>query len=472
MLLTLLWVFGALVAWVVGTAVVNAVLYVAMLCLGMRPIEPVAKMLLAGEGLSSGTPCLINNVHGCLFLSKTNRANVEAVFRDVYTKHPEMVAVPVFPRFLWPYWARDKHFVLEDQVISYEEHYSHEQLRARLSELLSTPLPANRPLWEAHIFEDIGNNQSFFCFRLNHCLGDGYALLRMMYGACTDLPPPTKSKGGRTQSQVFGMLPKLPGAAVKLLFMQPDQPSALRAANPGPPTRSRGCDWAMVDCKVDELKQIIRDAPAKFTVNEVLSAATGRALALSCEARGKPLKTRPHAAVWASLCPMSEMYTPISKKKPMRFGCDKLGAVMMKMSTNTATPMAQLEESQRELRQLLSSPEPVVANKLMAVIGLLPYPLSEMLWHISAYKGTLSFSNIQGPATQIGWAKARIDGVVFLVPSQQNIGMFFHTISYNNRISVAVDADSATLNDQDITDLCHKWFPQALKDILGTLQSN
>lgn len=82
-----------------------------------------------------------------------------------------------------PYWERIEDFDLETHVyrLDLPEPKDKAALQRFVGTLSSRPLDERRPLWEAYLFEEYEGG-SAVVVRLNHCLGDGFALMWVLFG--------------------------------------------------------------------------------------------------------------------------------------------------------------------------------------------------------------------------------------------------------------------------------------------------
>lgn len=82
-----------------------------------------------------------------------------------------------------PYWERIEDFDLETHVyrLDLPEPKDKATLQRFVGTLSSRPLDERRPLWEAYLFEEYEGG-SAVVVRLNHCLGDGFALMWVLFG--------------------------------------------------------------------------------------------------------------------------------------------------------------------------------------------------------------------------------------------------------------------------------------------------
>lgn len=84
-----------------------------------------------------------------------------------------------------PDWETVEDFDIHNHV--YEVNLPEPQGQAEFEEfvgkLMSRPMDERRPLWEAYLLQEAGEDGgSALAIRLDHCIGDGFALMYVMYG--------------------------------------------------------------------------------------------------------------------------------------------------------------------------------------------------------------------------------------------------------------------------------------------------
>jgi WS/DGAT/MGAT family acyltransferase len=70
-------------------------------------------------------------------------------------------------------------------------------LRALVSDLMSERLDLARPPWQTHLIEGVGRGCAVLT-RVHHCVGDGYALVRILLSMADPIPAPDPGLARRT----------------------------------------------------------------------------------------------------------------------------------------------------------------------------------------------------------------------------------------------------------------------------------
>lgn len=84
-----------------------------------------------------------------------------------------------------PYWETVENIDIETHVydISLPKPADDEAFQEFIGQLMSRPLDERRPLWEAYLIEDVDKGDgNAVVFRINHSIGDGFALLYVLLG--------------------------------------------------------------------------------------------------------------------------------------------------------------------------------------------------------------------------------------------------------------------------------------------------
>ena len=127
------------------------------------------------------------------------------------------------PRFRWRVIAADRgsgHHWETDENLDLDWHLQEvtlpnpgddAALREFVNGWMSTPLDAERPLWQVHLIQN-HNQGSAMLWRLHHCIGDGIALMLAML-SLTDLEPEAEGREGNPLAELFSSQPPAPAEA-------------------------------------------------------------------------------------------------------------------------------------------------------------------------------------------------------------------------------------------------------------------
>ncbi len=380
-------------------------------------------------------------------------------------------------RFGRPYWEDDPNFDLSSHIhrVALPAPGDHSALQAMVSDLMSTPLDFSKPLWHFHVIEGY-EGRSVLLTRLHHAIADGIALVQVMLSMTDteqDAPmmqaqPPRKPKGWnpltpvvRPARSAVKLTQKTVGTAIKTSVNVARDPEQLvEIARTGtdvalttgrvllmasdPKTVYKGklvvrkqAAWSD-PIPLDEVKLIGRAVGG--TVNDVLVSAAAGAMRRYLESRGEPVADLNFRAV-----------IPFNLRKPSRrieLG-NKFGLVFLSLPIGVANPVDRLRELKQRMDALKDTSEPIVTFGILALIGMLPNRLEDIVVDIFGKKGTLVLTNVPGPRQQLYLAGAPIGEIMFWVPQSGRLGLGISILSYNNQVMIGVATDSSLVPDPE-----------------------
>lgn len=92
-------------------------------------------------------------------------------------------------------------------------------------------------------------------------------------------------------------------------------------------------------------------------------------------------------------------------------------------------------------------------------------PLSRLLFNATAWKSSVSYSNMPGPTVPMHLASAEVTDVTFFVPPQGNIAIFVTIMSYNGGFSVGAACDPRLFPLSSAQRLVEVLIPAELKHL-------
>jgi WS/DGAT/MGAT family acyltransferase len=350
-------------------------------------------------------------------------------------------------------------------------------LQALVSELASTGLDHDRPLWQFHLVERYGPGSALIA-RIHHCYADGIALVQVLL-SLTDTSPKArprdalprrwlKDDGGDVFRRLLGagragldralawtgrivdfggqMIrdPSLGGVLLReglhiarelgrVLTLADDPPTPLRR----PLGPDKAVAWAE-PIPLDEVKAIGRAYGC--TVNDVLLAAASGALRrLLCDLGEDPEGLAIRATVPVNLRPLEH-----AKKLGNRFGL-----VFLDLPVGEANPVARLERVAAAMRELKGSRQAIIAYGLLGALGMGPQVLQKPALELLSRKATVVATNVPGPAEPLYLAGARIADIMFWVPQSGSIGVGLSILSYEGAVRFGVIADRRCLAEPE-----------------------
>lgn len=380
-----------------------------------------------------------------------------------------------------PHWEDDPYF-------SFDKHMHHialpgdgarTQLTELLSDLSSTPLDYARPLWQAHIVENVMGGGALI-IRVHHCIGDGSALVAVITSLLdqADGTPmvaqaarrPRKAKGifeslvdnvswllNSTRSVVGSLVAggidgiQHPSHLLELgqqLTTQATRNAALvgRALTQpndpltpikGPLGVAKQVAWSD-DIDLAEVKQICAALDVK--VNDLIVAAMAGALRSYLLHRAyTPTEADIHAVIPVDLRPAEQA---------LDLG-NVFGLVFLGLPVGEADPLARLRAVKKRMDSLKRSNEAVLYYSLLSIFGMTPKQVEEQVVDFFGARASMVFTNVVGPREPIYLAGSEIRNAVFWVPQSGRLGMGISIFSYSGRITIGVITDAGLTPDPE-----------------------
>ncbi|WP_436903280.1 wax ester/triacylglycerol synthase family O-acyltransferase [Halovenus halobia] len=376
-------------------------------------------------------------------------------------------------RFRRPYWETVEDFDIESHVydISLPEPASDAKFQEFVGRLMSRPLDERRPLWEAYLIDDVDRGDgNAITFRINHSLGDGFALLYVLLGLAdnpedielpignvpqapnsdpsearsTERKPNAHSDSGRSADEGadlseirFGKA-GLAATTIKemdYLLRMPDEADTSLRGELGSRKHASWTDGV----ELARIKDIKRQHDA--TVNDVLLAVTAGALRRELEDRGEDTEgLQLRCTVPVNLVPMADRTEQLGNGfglafLPLPVGEEDLGERIEFMSDNVGIEKLGVEA--------------FLMYKLLDFGGMLPDMAQEQLMTMFEDRATGIVTNVPGPLNTIDFAGTEVTDMVFWVPQAVDQGLGISLITYGGSVRVGVAGDANLIPDAD-----------------------
>lgn len=342
-----------------------------------------------------------------------------------------------------------------------------------VSQLASSPLNHDRPLWQFHLVERYEGGGSALVARIHHSYADGIALVQVLL-SLTDTQPDAADGSGlpRTwlKQQHAGVARRVGavdryvqlGSKVveKGLEMYRDPTLAAVLAKEGgeiarellnalalsddPPSLLRGrlgvskrVAWAE-PLDLEEVKAVGRACDC--TVNDVLMATAAGALRSYMLERGEAVDgVTMRATVPVNLRPLEH-----ARKLGNHFGL-----VFLDLPVGEGNPVRRLEHVARCMQGLKGSRQAIVAYGLLAALGMAPAAVQGLALELLSRKATAVATNVPGPQQPLYLAGCMLREMMFWVPQTGSIGVGISILSYNGRVHFGLIADGRLIPDPD-----------------------
>ena len=427
------------------------------------------------------------------FESRLSRQALRAILAERFLRFPRFRMIPRTD-LVGAYWEEDSFFDLDRHIheLALPEPGGKRQLAELVSDLASSPLPANKPLWEFHLV-DIGDGRTALIDRIHHAYADGIAMIRVML-SMTDrvASEPLKLPRGRprkspSHSQTgIGRLyePALDLVRISMRATQKLWTGGLElAADPG-----QAGHWAMrglgmaaelarialmsddpVTCLKKPLggrKQVAWAKPLPLgevkalgkalgcTVNDVLLSCAAGAIGHMLREQGQDMED---LVIRASV--------PVNMREPekaLELG-NYFGLVLLGLPVGIANPLERIFAVRQHMNELKGSYQPLVALGLLSALGLAPAAVQGAALDLLSAKSSTVMSNVPGPREPLYMAGNKIVDQMFWVPQTGRIGVGLSLLSYDGRVHFGVIADSQLIeNPWGLTDAFRKEFEKLL----------
>ncbi len=405
-----------------------------------------------------------------------------------------------------PYWETVEDFDVETHVydISLPEPADDKAFQEFIGRLMSRPLDERRPLWEAYLIENVDRGDgNAVAFRINHSIGDGFALLYVMLGLVDnpqdiELPigniptPPgfeeTKegeqaADGGTTATAEDGQAfdnseededesVDYGGQSVEQDSSESDSGSspdempsltdgrfgALGAAagmakgafdlatmSEEPATSLRGDlgtrkRAAWTDrIDLERVKEIKRAHDA--TVNDVLLAVTAGAIRRLLEERGEDTEGL------QLRCTAPVNLKPLSKRDEQLGNAFGLAFIPLPVGVRDLDERIQTVRDQTGIKKI--GIEAFLMYKLLDIGGKVPESVQDKVMTHFENKATGIVTNVPGPLNTVDFAGAEVTDMVFWVPQAADQGLGISLLTYDGSVRVGIAGDDNLLSEPD-----------------------
>jgi WS/DGAT/MGAT family acyltransferase len=392
-----------------------------------------------------------------------------------------------------PHWEDIPGFEIDQQLhhVALPAPGDWKALTDLVSDLASTPLDRELPLWSVHVVEGV-NGGGALIMRFHHCIGDGTAMMALsqeLFDPSPDTPlgdppprppEPDRSLVERLLNPAFDTLewsvrtalttvdaaidavnnPQqvidrakmvLAGAGMLVgeLLKEPDPQSPLK----GEFGMKKRVAWS-APVAIDDIKFIGSRYGAK--INDVLVAGMTGALRTYLAKRGADVNQTTVRAM-----------VPVDLRPPDRaldLGND-FGLVVLELAIGRRGPVDRILATKANMDVLKRSPEALAIKTLFNIFGRVPKPIEDLAVDLFGSKASVVMTNVVGPRETLYVAGVPIDGFLFWVPHPgKQLGMGISILSYKGLATLAVISDAHLVPDPEaITEQFSREFASMLK---------
>ena len=373
------------------------------------------------------------------------------------------------------YWEDDTLFDLDNHIhrIALPGKGDQKDLQHLVSDLNSTPLNFNRPLWQLHYIEHYDGGCALLV-RIHHCIADGISLVRVLLSLTdptaepkvnnilplrprrTDTTPLVQRLWRRLnasgqaaveQLQLFTQsLRQEAGYPLKLattagniavdclkLGLAPEEPDTSLKR---PLTGRKRVAWAD-PLDLDKVKRCAQALDG--TVNDVLlSVATGAFHQHFVESHEVIPDCGIRVAVPFNLRPLNQ---------PIEDLGNKFGLVLVNLPVDVDCPVMRYRQTQENMNRLKRSYQAQVTYSLLDLFGRGPDVLERRALNMLSHKASAVLTNVPGPKEAVYLAGARLKQPMLWVPQSGDIGIGMSIFSYAGTVQFGISVDKSIQAD-------------------------
>lgn len=406
-------------------------------------------------------------------------------------------------RIRQPYWTEMSDMDVRTHVyeLSLPEPKNKAAFERFIGNLVSRPLDERRPLWEAYLVEDAGaGDGNAVVFRLNHSIGDGFALLSVLLGLVDNpgeinlpmggvpTPPSPDDKasgdtdtGDRTVETIQGDRQPRPASGESVEEHGGGAFGTVRSALEGVGTAAQAVKsgynlLAMGDdpqtslhgqigtvkrvAWTDELdvQQIKRIGRAHdTTINDVLLGATAGGLRRVFEQRGEDtggLTVR---------CTMPVNIKGMEGRDSSLGNHFGLAFIPIPVGTRDLDERIRLVREQTGRQKI--GIEAYLMYLLLKVGGHVPERVQAEVMKLFERRSMGVFTNVPGPTDTLEFCGEAVADIMFWVPQSIDQGMGISIFSYDGSVRIGVNSDKKLLPNPRL-------LTEALETEVATLAEN
>jgi len=370
------------------------------------------------------------------------------------------------------FWQEDKYFDMAAHVrrVALPGLADYRELQDYVSNLASTPLDQNKPLWTFHIVENYIKGP-VVVGRIHHSYADGIALIQVLLSMTSisrakslrfdveeseqeqheklDLLQHVINPAKKQFNQSLKLINELTSMGKEVLTnpallekglsesvnLVEELISALALSNdPESVFKDELCTRKRVawseSLPLDEVKAVAKATGT--TVNDVLIANLAGALRAYMLDKGD----NPNEKVIRATVPVN--LRPLKHAKELG---NHFGLVFLNLPIFESNPLARLDYVHKEMNALKKSKQALVTLSLLSLVGLAPTAIQSLLLHQFSKKATAVLTNVPGPGVPLYIAGCKINKLMFWVPQNGTVGMGISILSYNGHVEFGLMVD-------------------------------
>ncbi|WP_263785651.1 WS/DGAT/MGAT family O-acyltransferase [Salinibacter grassmerensis] len=389
-----------------------------------------------------------------------------------------------------PYWEPDPYFDLDRHVhrTALPGAAGRDELKERVSELMSVPLDRDKPLWEMELVEDYLGGSAIIV-RLHHCIGDGMALLEVLLSLTDEYFDPGRfpttedrgllsgvvqsaldtvrgtartgqrllREGAKSLSNPSRALRRVKqglsfGASLSKFLSLPHDNDTLLKGELG--VKQRATWSAPLD--LARVKRIGGIVDAK--VNDVLLGAVAGALRYYLAARTEASDTETvRALIPVNLRPREQAF---------ELG-NHFGLVFLDLPVGLDDPLERMLAVKQRMDALKGSAEAVAALSVLESLGYLPLSVEDRAVRHFSNRASAVMTNVPGPQEPLHMKGRHVQHVMPWVPRAGRMGLGVSIFSYDGTVRLGIACDAGLIPDPDtIIEGFQREFDRLANDLL------
>ncbi|MEM9597122.1 MAG: WS/DGAT domain-containing protein [Acidobacteriota bacterium] len=345
-----------------------------------------------------------------------------------------------------PHWREVENFDLADHIFEVNDPAlrTKEGLQEYIGRQASVPLPFDRPPWQLQVIPEFGDGGTVVLSRLHHVLGDGMALVPVIFSMMDTGGVPVEKAMARQQVKTRGMRGKVWQMGLKASLLGGPLLAA-RAVQRPDRSLVHGQELSGTK-KVSWTRPLslsrIKEAKNKLgaTVNDVLMTCI--AGGFRHYADGHPEEDIGRLRVSMPVNVRSPSETPKME--------NKFAAVIFELPVHLPDLGQRLEETKRRMDALKRSAEPMIYyGAVNVLVKALPQGASRGLVDFYARKCSAVLTNVPGPRDPLSIAGQDVRSMLFWVPQRANIGLGISIFSFSDEVRIGIISDVAVVAEPD-----------------------
>ncbi len=398
--------------------------------------EPLRAVDAAWLRMDSPTNAMVINSL-LVFRDPPGIDGIRALVEDRLLVHRRFRQRVIEPSLGLPHWELDPQFDVSAHLhhIALPAPGDQAALETLVSDLASTSLDRQKPLWQLYLIDGVGKGGALLA-RLHHSMGDGVALVRFLLGLTDEgalLSPPEVGVEAPRPSGLAERAKLASAQALalgRMLLLPPDSNTVLK----GELGTQKRVAWSE-PAGLDPIKSACRRQGVKL--NDLLVAALTGALARFLEEHGRidGLELR-------ALVPVYVRDASAGDELENHFGL-----VYVSLPIAVRDRGERLRQLHQSFESIKAQPDAVVALGVLGALGVASTEIEHIGIQLFTRKASVMITNVPGPPVEIHLTGSALSEMLVWAPVSGQIGVGLSLLSYAGQVRLGVAADARRLPD-------------------------